>query len=122
MQPSKQGFQLQSCLGMVPDVVGHFLGEYFVAYICTPLTLPDPMSRSLFHKSAKACRGWCGLFLVTQGPWAHQGQHISDTVSLVQVLRSDASSGQRVREQKAGVAGKSYSLEWKVLSTYVMCE
>jgi hypothetical protein len=34
-----------------------------------------------------------------------------------QVLHSDASSGQRVREQKAGVAGKSYSLERKVLST-----
>jgi hypothetical protein len=34
-----------------------------------------------------------------------------------QVLRSDASSGQRVREQKAGVAGKSYSLERKVSST-----
>jgi hypothetical protein len=39
-----------------------------------------------------------------------------------QVLRSDASSGQRVREQKAGVAGKSYSLERKVSSTYVACE
>jgi hypothetical protein len=34
-----------------------------------------------------------------------------------QVLCSDASSGQRVREQKAGVTGKSYSLERKVLST-----
>jgi hypothetical protein len=39
-----------------------------------------------------------------------------------QVLRSDASSGQRVREQKAGVAGKSYSLEGKVSSTRVACE
>jgi hypothetical protein len=39
-----------------------------------------------------------------------------------QVLRNDASSGQRVREQKAGVAGKSYSLERKVLSTRVACE
>jgi hypothetical protein len=34
-----------------------------------------------------------------------------------QVLRSDVSSGSRVREGKAGVAGKSYSLERKVLST-----
>jgi hypothetical protein len=34
-----------------------------------------------------------------------------------QVLRSDASSGSRVREGKAGVAGKSYSLERKVSST-----
>jgi hypothetical protein len=33
-----------------------------------------------------------------------------------QVLRSDASSGSRVREQEAGVAGKSYSLEKEVLS------
>jgi hypothetical protein len=39
-----------------------------------------------------------------------------------QVLRSDASSGQRVKEQKAGVAGKSYSLERKVSSTRVVCE
>jgi hypothetical protein len=39
-----------------------------------------------------------------------------------QVLCSDASSGQRVREQKAGVAGESYSLERKVLSTRVACE
>jgi hypothetical protein len=34
-----------------------------------------------------------------------------------QVLRSDTSSGSRVREGKAGVAGKSYSLERKVSST-----
>jgi hypothetical protein len=33
------------------------------------------------------------------------------------VLHSDTSSGQRVREQKARVAGKSYSLERKVSST-----
>jgi hypothetical protein len=33
-----------------------------------------------------------------------------------QVLHSDMSSGQRVREQKAGVTGKSYSLERKLSS------
>jgi hypothetical protein len=39
-----------------------------------------------------------------------------------QVLHSNASSGQRVREQKAGVTGKSYSQERKVSSTRVACE
>jgi hypothetical protein len=39
-----------------------------------------------------------------------------------QVLHSDVSSGSRVREEKAGVTGKSYSLERKVLSTRVACE
>jgi hypothetical protein len=39
-----------------------------------------------------------------------------------QVLRSDPTSRLRVREEKAGVAGKSYSLERKVLSTRVVCE
>jgi hypothetical protein len=39
-----------------------------------------------------------------------------------QVLHGDASSGLRVRERKAGVAGKSYSLERKVSSTRVVCE
>jgi hypothetical protein len=34
-----------------------------------------------------------------------------------QVLCSDTSSGSRVREEKARVAGKSYSLERKVSST-----
>jgi hypothetical protein len=38
-----------------------------------------------------------------------------------QVLRSDALSGQRVREQTAGVAGKSYSLGSKV-SSMKWCE
>jgi hypothetical protein len=39
-----------------------------------------------------------------------------------QVLCSDASSGQGVREQKAGVTGKSYSLEREVSSMKVACE
>jgi hypothetical protein len=39
-----------------------------------------------------------------------------------QVLHSDLSPGQRVRERKAGVAGKSYSLERKVSSMRVACE
>jgi hypothetical protein len=39
-----------------------------------------------------------------------------------QVLRSNASSGLRVREGKAGVAGKSHSLERKVSSMRVACE
>jgi hypothetical protein len=39
-----------------------------------------------------------------------------------QVLCSDASSGSRVREGKARVAGESYSLERKVSSTKMACE
>jgi hypothetical protein len=39
-----------------------------------------------------------------------------------QVLHSDVSSGSRVGKEKAGVTGKSYSLERKVLSTRVVCE
>jgi hypothetical protein len=39
-----------------------------------------------------------------------------------EALCNDVSSGSRVREEKAGVTGKSYSLERKVSSTKVVYE
>jgi hypothetical protein len=39
-----------------------------------------------------------------------------------QVLHNNMFSGLRVKEQKLGVTGKSYSLEGKLLSTKVVCE